>query len=235
MGGRGETRRYFFLHIPKTAGTALDLSLRQYHGDSVYPLPSNGALPPYREYILAYIDVKRLEASFRRLPNQIRLIIDEVLDTALTTFTVLRDPVERALSLLRRHKERNQNFADATLDEVYEDPYIFHGTIHNFMVRVLSMTVPEMRTGAWTTLPYDEARLERAKQNLEHRIEVFGVQEDFDRFCEQLSLRFGWDLGNIASVNLSAPVEASDALRQRIARDNAFDVELYRFAKELSG
>ena len=121
----------------------------------------------------------------------------------------------------------------ASLDEIYDDPYIFKGTIYNYMVKVLSMAVTEIRLGVWTSVSCDDARLERAQHNLEHRVELFGVQEDFDRFCAHLSERFGWDLGAVANVNRSTPVEASDALRQRIARDNALDVELYRFAKEL--
>lgn len=242
MVARSESERYFFMHIPKTAGTALDVSLRRLHRASIYPLEANGQLESHRDYLFAYMDVRLLEDSFRRFADRIRIItghfplcIDEILGAPLTTFSLLRDPVERALSLLRRHKERNRDYHDSPLDEIYEDPYLFHGTIHNYMVKVLSMSPAEVQAGVWTRLRCDEDRLERAAHNLEHKVALFGVQEDFGSFCQQLSWHFGWDLGDVANVNRSAPVEASDQLRQRIARDNALDVELYGFARELLG
>ena len=60
-----------------------------------------------------------------------------------------------------------------------------------------------------------------------------GFQEQFDDFCANSAVRFGWDLGEPEIVNASAPVEVSDSFRARIAEDNALDIELYGFAKQL--
>ena len=98
------------------------------------------------------------------------------------------------------------------------------------MVRMLSLSVEEMTAGALTQVVVDDARLERAKQNLVERIDVFGIQEEFEPFCDLLAARFGWDLGPAFVSNRTAPAEVSSALRRQIADDNAVDAELYRFA-----
>ena len=62
---------------------------------------------------------------------------------------------------------------------------------------------------------------------------MVGLQERFDEFCDELAGRYGWDLGPPQFANRSQPMDVDEDLRARIARDNAFDVELYSFAAEL--
>jgi Galactose-3-O-sulfotransferase len=233
---RAVPERYFFMHMPKTAGMSLFQRLIHHHGErSVYPLPADRGRPG------SYMSIEYLQDRFATHRENLRVIaghfplcLDEVLGVTLTTFTILRDPVERTLSLLRQHKQHDQEFRDASLEDVYADPALLHGLIHNFMVKCLTVTVDEIERGVMTMVPYDQARLERAKDNLENRVELFGVQEDFDEFCRQLGQRFGWDLGvEPAYPNSTAAMDVSDEFRERIAYDNALDVELYRFAKEL--
>ena len=69
------------------------------------------------------------------------------------------------------------------------------GLVRDHMVRMLSLTVEEMTAGALTQVVVDESRLKQAKENLVARIDVMGIQEEFEQFCDQLSTRFGWDLG----------------------------------------
>ena len=231
-----EPQRYFFMHIPKTAGMSLYHRLVHYHADSLYPLPFDRGRPA------AAMDVDYLASRFHLFRHQIRVVtghfplcIEEMLGVPFTTFTLLRDPVERTLSFLRHRKQRTERFRDASLEDVYCDPYLLHGMIHNYMVKVLSMTVSEMRAGVATMVAYDVARLERAKENLEHRIAIFGLQESFDDLCEQLASHFDWDLGGTTSMfeNRTDPLNVSDEFRARIADDNALDVELFAFANEL--
>jgi hypothetical protein len=231
-----ERERYFFMHLPKTAGMSLYQRLTHHHGEAaVYPLPADRGQPG------AYMSIEYLRDRFAAHGDNLRVIaghfplcVDEVLGVALTTFTILRDPVERTLSLLRQHKQQDQEFRNSSLEDVYANPALLHGLIHNFMVKCLTVTVDEIERGVMTMVPYDRARLERAKDNLEHRVELFGLQEDVDEFCRQLGHRFGWDLGaEPAYTNSTVAMDVSDVFRERIAYDNALDVELYRFAKEL--
>ena len=73
----------------------------------------------------------------------------------------------------------------------------------------------------------------QAQQNLDHRIDVMGLQEHFEAFCTDLEQAFGWDLGEPLFMNRTTPVPAGEDLRAQIAEDNAQDVLLYAFATDL--
>lgn len=225
-------RRYFFVHLQKTAGTALFKRLRHAVGvDAVYPLPDEQGTP---EVVLG---VDRLRSRLAELGPDIRIVTGhfplctvDVLDGPFATFTILRDPVERTLSFLRHQREVEPRFAGAPLEEIYADPVSTGGLVQHHMVKMLSLTADEMTDGALTPVTVDAGRVERAKQNLAQRIDVMGLQEHFEVFCHDLSSTFGWDLGDPLFMNRTKPAEAPDSLRERIAADNGPDLELYRFA-----
>ena len=77
--------------------------------------------------------------------------------------------------------------------------------------------------------------LERIVANLVERIDVWGVQESFEDLCDELTRLFGWNLGAPRVANRTKPFEVTDDFRERIARDNALDVELYDYALRLRG
>jgi len=79
----------------------------------------------------------------------------------------------------------------------------------------------------------DEKRLAIAKENLS-AVEVVGVTEHYDRFLWQLVDRYGWTIHSILHRHAGEPDEISPEFRQRIARDNLFDMELYEYARALS-
>lgn len=224
--------RHLFVHLQKTAGTTLFRRLRHHFGpEAVYPMPR------YQGTVEATLDVDLAVARFREHRDQIRVVTGhfplctaELLGADVATFTLLREPVERALSFLRHQRQVAPQFAGASLEDIYADPLCRDGLLRNHMVRMLSLTVDEMSDGALTPVVVDGARLERAKRNLEQRVDVFGVQEDFEGFCDDLSARYGWDLGPPQLANTTEPTATSDALRDQIALDNESDAELYRHA-----
>jgi hypothetical protein len=231
-----EPQRYFFVHLQKTAGTALFRRLRHHFGTAgVYPMPRYQRAPE------SVLDVELLADRFARHRAEIRVVtghfplctIDR-LGVPFSTFTVLREPVERALSFLRHQRQEEPRFRGATLEEIYEDPVCREGLIRNHMVRMLSLSVDEMSDGALTPITVDEDRLACAQDALERRIDVVGLQERFDAFCDALSARFGWDLGKPQFANRTPPMEATDGLRERIAVDNELDARLYHFAEDLT-
>jgi hypothetical protein len=233
-----EPERYFFLHIPKTAGIALNARLRHQFGENaMYPFPADRLLPG------TPIEVGYLKERFDAHRSQIRVVtghfplcVTDVLGVPFRTFTVLRNPVERILSLLRHHRQRVERFQERPLEEIYDDPFVLHGLIHNYMVKVFSLTADEMKAGAKTMVAYNRDRLARAQENLECRVELIGFQEHFEDFCERLAARFGWEqLGEPSFPNRTAPVDVSDEFQERIARDNEMDIELYGFAQQLVG
>jgi hypothetical protein len=125
------------------------------------------------------------------------------------------------------------------LDELYET-----GTrsivTPNHMVKMFALTADEITASTapqgWamlTQLDFTPVHLARAKDRLS-RVDVFGLQDRFEEFCDELESRFEWKLGSPHRANRSVRDElVSDELRARIAADNAFDVEFFAFARDL--
>jgi hypothetical protein len=228
-----EPQRFFFVHLQKTAGTALWRRLRQqFPPESVYPGPGDGE-PPETVLSVDHL-VERWNArrdEILMVTGHFPLCVTEVLGAPFTTLTVLREPVERTLSYLRHHRESTPAQADWSLERIYDDPVRFE-LLHNHMVKMLSLRRAEMTNGALSPVEFTPERLALAKARLQ-TIDVVGFQEDFDGFCDELTQRYGWDLGPPVFMNRTTPAEAPDALRARIAADNADDIELYEFARSL--
>ena len=160
----------------------------------------------------------------------------EAIDVLTETYHANAD----ARVALRLVEVRNQAFDELPRDPgrpvwpaTFADPLLRDGLVRNHMVRMLSLTVDEMTDGALTRVTVDDARVRRAQENLESRIDVMGIQEEFDAFCAELTTRFGWDLGQAHVANRTEPAPASAELCARIAADNAADAELYAFAVDL--
>lgn len=226
-----DPQRFFFVHLQKTAGTALWRRLRQqFDPSSVYPGPGDGEPPEAVLSVEHLVDRWNLRrAEIRIVTGHFPLCTVELLDATFTTLTLLRDPVERTLSYLRHHRETSGE-RERSLEEIYADPLRFE-LLHNHMVKMLSLSRSEMTNGALTHVDFTRERLALAKKRLE-TVDVVGFQEDFESFCADLTTRFGWDLGPSVFMNRTTPVHVGDALRTRIAEDNAADVELYDFARK---
>lgn len=225
-------QRWFFVHIHKTAGTALyQRLLEHFPPEAIYPTRTE------QRAHKASLHVDLLCRRFGERRDELRMITGhfplcttELLGVPFTTITVLRDPVERTLSSLRDMREREPMFRGQPLERIYEEPIRFQCLIQNHMVKMLSITPDEMTDGALTALEMGDGHLERAKRNLVERIDVWGVQEDFEELCTELTLRFRWDLGVPLIANPTKPFAVTDDFRERIANDNALDVHLYRHA-----
>jgi Sulfotransferase family len=235
-------RRFFFVHIQKTAGTSLFMHLRRIFAyNEVYPNRSDG--DPHAE--APQVSVHHLTQRWRVRGDEIRLVAGhfplcttELLGGGFTTLTVLREPVERTLSYLRHFRASTPAAGDTSLEEIYEDPVRFPRLVHNHMVKMFAlqpseMTIGMMMSGMMTELQFTPAHLERAKAQLE-TVDAIGLQERFDEFRGELEHRFGWHFGDAIYANRTEPENVSAELRARIAHDNALDVELYEFARQLT-
>ncbi len=226
---------FLFVHLQKTAGTALLRRLRRHFGpQAVYPRPDEQGTP---EVVL---DVDHLQRRLGEIGDEIHVVtghfplcVADTIPGPVSTLTVLRDPVERTLSFLRHQREVEPRFADADLEEIYDDPVSTSGLVANHMVKMLSLTVDEMTAGALTPVHVDGIHLDRARTNLTDVVDVMGLQEHFEVFCTDLERAFGWDLGDVVFMNRTTPRDAPERLRSRIEADNDFDRRLYRHAEEL--
>jgi hypothetical protein len=225
--------RFFFVHVQKTAGTALLRRMKHAFGQTaIYPDASDGELP---DAVLVH---EQLAERFAARRDEIRVItghfplcVAEILDADFTTLTILREPVERTLSYLRHHRVLLTEDRDVPLEEIYADPFRFQGLVHNHMVKMFALTPETMTAGVLTPVQFEAHHLELAKERLA-TVDVVGVQERFEDYCSELERRFGWDLGPPMFANRTEHVEVSDEFRARIAEDNALDVELFEYARD---
>jgi hypothetical protein len=221
-----QPHRYFFVHIMKTGGAALRRGLMNHFGDAaVYPTKGLDGTDP----MTLYLSIDHLRERLDARGDQIRVITGhfplrtaELIDGRVTTLTLLREPVERSLSYVRQRRFARRK----PLEDIYDD--LPGGLAHNHMTKMLSLMPEEM----FTRMALNRDHLERAKQALAG-MDAVGLQERFEDFRDELAARFGWRLGEPEILHTTARVDVPESLRARIAADNALDVELYEFAKQL--
>jgi hypothetical protein len=230
-------RRFFIVHMQKTAGTTLRDRFRSHFDENaIYPNRTDG-----RDKRISVISVQHLLERWQARGEEIRLVAGhfplctvELLDAPFVTLTVLRPPVERTLSYLRHQQKLNRVDREKSLEEIYDDPFRFTGLVRNHMTRMLSMTTEEMVAGDGVLSDVDDTpeRLQRAEDALVG-LDLFGVQPHFDDLCDELSARYGLDLGEPLRSNTTEPTDAPEELVARIVADNALDIALYDFATEV--
>jgi Sulfotransferase family len=231
----GHPQRFFFVHVQKTAGTTLNKRMQRHFGRSaIYPDRNIDG-----EIVASVISVEHLLSRWQARGEEIKVVTGhfplctaELLGGEFTTLTLLREPIERTLSYLRHHRLMTEEDREKSLQEIYSDTFRFHGLVHNHMVKMFSLTPSEMTDGVLTRVEFSRDRLERAKERLA-TVDVVGLQEGFEDFCQELTGRFGWRLGGPVHSNRTDATEASEAFRSRIAEDNVMDIQLYDFARQL--
>ena len=101
-------KKFIFIHIPRTAGTSIEVSLSRYSEDLVRPTPGGGTLiPKYKGWdnIQHFNDIlfegkpsrvyKHLNAlDFKQMLNQSTQDYDE-----FYKFTIIRHPIDKLISL----------------------------------------------------------------------------------------------------------------------------------------
>jgi len=243
----------FFIHVMKTGGTTLFRHLRENFAlDQLYP---------YRKLDIRYdgdrLDIRHhLSVSYLRTISEERrrhirvytghfpYVAQEILGGGFTTVTILRDPIERTISLLRQFRRKAPWVQDdgpvpmlgsATLEEVYAHHRVFEPLVHNHQTKIFSMQESDDPESYMDVIDVDEARLAIAKMNLAE-VDIVGVTERYDDFLDEIEARFGWRVKREARANATPSNDTrpvSESLRRRIVDDNAIDIELYEYAKQL--
>lgn len=226
--------RFFFVHVQKTAGTELFRRMRLHFGTkAVYPDDSDGTLPDPILLTEMLVDRWRTRGNeIKVVTGHFPLCVADILGGGFTTLTVLREPVDRTMSFLRHFHQLFPATRSSTFEELYADPLRFHGLIQNHMVKMFSLTPEEMDHGAMSMVEFSPERLERAKEQLA-TVDVIGIQERFEDFYDELVVRFGFAVTERLNANSTNPADFSESFLERIAEDNALDIEFYEYAKEL--
>jgi hypothetical protein len=237
---------YFFIHVMRTGGASLARQLEtEFPGAQTYP----DRLQDLDE-VRAHLDIDWLlnlprerTAAIRFYSGHFPYFVTEMLPCDVTAFTILRDPVDRTISLLKSKQlgaRRTLPLATFDTDEhvgvdlevLYDNADLRATMLDNFQTRQFAITRDDGLAAGVDPLVCDESRLELAKSNLA-KVDAIGIFERYDEFLETLRARFGFKSHSGVSWHVSEPAAVSDEFRARIAADNAVDYAFYRYAVEL--
>lgn len=246
----GREPAVIFLHLHKTAGTSLRELLRsRYREEEVYV-----ESPPPEDRIRASVEMGGEGTPVRRRPpaksalryvheieaippeerRRLRLLmghfwfgVHELLEQPSTYVTILRDPVERTLSLYH-HLVRFYGLGIGLERFVSERRYRFD----NEQTRRIAGGLTTDRNSVDCT----PELLEVAKRHLRERFAVVGVTERFEETLLLLGKVLG--LSHLASprLNVSDRPRRDEVPKEAIERIEAltvYDSELHRFAEAL--
>ena len=167
-----------FIHIPKTAGTTLRHLLQE---QEVVIQPSLSDIKTNSGHYIRFQDLHNNLMSTSPLPSHLifghypysRFLTDKYLNYEFST--ILRDPIERALSNLIHLKSYNVNCLELSLSEIIDfAPY----QVDNAIVRYLCSDTLTMNDTV------QESHLYQALENI-RKFKVVGIQEYFGEFCLQ--------------------------------------------------
>jgi len=231
-----------FTHIPKTGGGSLTQIFRDnFPAEQVVDISrlKLREFPDNQAQLLLKQEIQSLDQSVRVVHGHVNFSygVQRFLRRECTSITLLREPVERLVSLyyfVRRQSNGNKIAAEITQRNLSLDDFAFYETsqpMDNIQVRYLANS-----RGPDSNLQFcHRYLLEEAKANLLNRFDMFGVTESFDAFARRICNDFDLTFDPSHRLNGSGrpsldeiSIETLDKIRQR----NMFDLELWEFAKE---
>jgi len=234
---------FIFLHIPKTAGMSFRKAMRDEfapQGDLAHPpsgpdrcrglggglMNRSGGSAVADNHIELANARERMQALQADVRGKLEIVwghfcfgVHEAIDGDCRYITILRDPVERAISHYNmvRHesgKSGNDDIIPYFIDNAYE--------LSNLQTRLLSNTV-------CGTITHEHVGI--AIDNLEKWFDIIGTRERYADFLQAVRAKYGWACANYhLHVALSKP-ELSDDVRHQISEMNVFDNMLYERAR----
>lgn len=225
---------YFFIHLPKTAGTSFRSMLyEQFSQELIYPnmqdiRDNNGLYPPYKRLLRleqAEVNPKAL------LTGHYPFAAGRIFPKVPRYMVFLRSPIERVISNVYHIHRHDKRLRDLPIEQIVEKaPW----QIGNLQTRFFSDRYFNPKIKYFPGGILDKKALAQAKENLK-KCDFIGLTEQFEDSIAIAEKVFGWNLGTRLKRNISPTktVEFPDALRKRIIELNQLDLEFYEFGKTL--
>ena len=246
--GNAETGNLLvFVHIPKTAGTTLNSILaHRYSSGEFHEVMMRGMsliaprhmAPP--KPLISPSKLRRLRSALKHqhgpqvINGHFDMSLARLLPTSAQYVTILREPVERAISHFCHYRKLTADPAHALA---------MRSTLTEW---VSTCGLVEMDNGQTRRLAGEMAlpigdvscqTLAKAKANLATRFAVVGLTERFAESQILLHRNFNWPYFRYAARNAGENrprrTEVGGEALAIMENSNRFDIELYRFASEL--
>jgi serine O-acetyltransferase len=155
-----DTRRFFFVHLMKTAGTSFVFQLNEQFGENqVYP---SGGLDRRNDAdFAAYVSIRRLtsltperRAAIRMYTGHYPYVASKMLGIDVQTLTLLRDPVDRTISVLKHFKRLSKRYRTYDVEAIYDEPFVFAHFIENHQTRMFGVTAEDKPEAFGSTMDY---------------------------------------------------------------------------------
>jgi hypothetical protein len=236
-----------FIHIPKCAGTTARWIMdRQYPTKTeVYKVKSD-IVGDKKKFDLLPADKKRLLAAvFGHYCYGMHASLNK--GQKFSYVTILRDPVQRVLSLYSYVKiSQKGHYLGPVAGKMSPVEFVTSGvtcTTDNAMVRQLCgvdhFTMRDGKQEPWRDMeiPFGGVTAEHlklAKDNL-RTFGCVGISDEFDTFLGCMRKTFGWRIPVYRNQNVSRyKPEVSSSDIDKIRKSNILDYELYDFARTLA-
>jgi hypothetical protein len=230
--------RYIFLHIPKTGGqTFHNIIDREYRGQYAFDTQI-GVLTADKvlamEQSLHDLTLQEL-SQYRLLKGHMRFGLHEGLPLKYRYLTLMRHPIERAIS----HYYYIKSIPHHPFNAVIQKENLSLESFLQWRSPMVSNGQTRLIAGVDLDLPEEECNrqtLERAKRNIENHFVLVGLTDRFDEALLLMQRLIGWRTHYYVRKNVTVQrVRRKDlspsALRHAEAA-NELDGELYEFARE---
>ncbi|WFT80520.1 sulfotransferase family 2 domain-containing protein [Methylobacterium sp. CB376] len=226
--------KLFLIHIPKTAGTNIFVSLsEQVPAEMICPVRFND-LHVVPKSLLNKWTYFVLHCGFSHI---------RVIDGHLITATFIRDPVERFISMLRflRRQKDNPSGLMTILNSINDYDFIMSSETENFATHLANDATFRLSQTEFAASEYDpgvniadlaESKLGVASENLE-KLDYIGLSECFDfsfmNLCGILGISASQKGRKInASAEQRPSIYSDEAVLTRIKYLTRFDNEIYQ-------
>jgi hypothetical protein len=213
------SRPLFSLHVPKCAGQSFRGLLQGWYGARlhVHYVQQHDAIPTRRELGAG-------TCVHGHFPRNKGLAVDQRYPEASQFITVLRDPLETALSnyFFWKRKARQRQIERGVIRAGGEHDY---RDVDDFFRQRPRSHILNFLPGALTAENYREF--------LEERFVWIGLVEDLEEALPVLAGRLGFAPAAIGRINASPrDEELSPARREEFLRANRLEVEIHRYVAE---